>query len=81
LDGENYHFALSDPETGQMAGRTWSPDEGSGPGKLVALACGLRQYVLAREAEQESIVRQVRQQLVELGPLAEAGTTADRPSA
>jgi hypothetical protein len=67
LDGENYHFALSDPDIGRMAGWTWSPDEGSPPGKLVKLAETLRQYVLAGDAGRISLFRQVKRDLVELG--------------
>ena len=66
LDGESYHFALSELETGPMAGQTWSPDEQSRPGRLVALAHSLRQYILAGEAERSSIYQQLARQLAEV---------------
>jgi hypothetical protein len=66
LDGENYHFALSDPHIGRMAGWAWSPDEASPPGKLVTLVRTLQQYVLAKDAEQDCAARQAERQLAEL---------------
>jgi hypothetical protein len=47
LDGVSYHFACSGPDVGNMAGRTWSPERTTVPGRLVAISHALRAYVEA----------------------------------
>jgi len=44
-DGESYHFAYSGKDTPEMAGQTWSPAKTTVPGRFVALAKALKEYV------------------------------------
>lgn len=43
-DGITYHFACSGKGKLAMAGKTWSPEEGTVPGKLGGLSHALRDY-------------------------------------
>lgn len=43
LDGEMFHFTAKTP-TGWLRGQTWSPDEKTPPGRLVAMVEALRTY-------------------------------------
>jgi hypothetical protein len=47
-DGETYHFARTgDPD---LAGQTWSPDPGTQPGQLVAIASLIAKYCHTKKA-------------------------------
>jgi hypothetical protein len=60
LDGVSYHFFYHGPGVGRMAGRTWSPEGQTGPGKLVALSEMLRRYVLSGKKERPAIEQELR---------------------
>jgi hypothetical protein len=55
LDGVSYHFACSELGVGSLAGRTWSPESATVPGRLVAISHALREYLEASEAETEQV--------------------------
>ena len=58
LDGESYHFGYWKVRAHPMAGRTWSPEETTVPGKLVALGRVLKDYVQdTAESDQQIIGR------------------------
>ena len=46
-----------------LAGKTWSPDSATTPGRLVALSHQLRGYVRAVEAERAALLSQIRDTL------------------
>jgi len=50
-DGVSYHFACSVPGGWRLAGRTWSPERETIPGRLVAISHALRAYLEANEEE------------------------------
>jgi hypothetical protein len=61
-DGVTYHFAYSKRGIPATAGKTWSPAETTIPGKLVALACSLKDY--ARDPDnQDAFLQAVNDQL------------------
>ena len=52
-DGVTYHFAYSGKGKLAMAGKTWSPEEETVPGKLVGLSHALRDY--AKDAANQDV--------------------------
>jgi hypothetical protein len=61
LDGVTYHFACHGPGFNWMAGKTWSPEPQTAPGKLVALGHLLYQYVERDEPERSVLANEIRQ--------------------
>jgi hypothetical protein len=53
MDGETYHFACGANNVGWMAGKTWSPDPDTAPGRLVALCHLLYDYVELGEIQSD----------------------------
>lgn len=60
LDGVTYHFACHGAGVGWMAGKTWSPDSQTAPGRLVALSHLLYRYVEVSEEERTGLARDVQ---------------------
>jgi hypothetical protein len=57
-DGVTYHFAyVRKGKQSEMAGQTWSPDENTVPGKLVALSYALKEY--AEDVANQDVFRNV----------------------
>lgn len=61
LDGVTYHFACFEPGMGWMAGTTWSPEDRTAPGRLVALSQLLFQYVEQGAKERSRLAVEIRQ--------------------
>jgi hypothetical protein len=61
LDGVNYHFSCCGPIGGRMAGRTWSPDAHTAPGRLVRLSQLLFRYTDEELTEGTSLVDEIHQ--------------------
>lgn len=63
VDGDSYHFAYSGDDGARMAGRTWSPEHDTAPGRLVSLSHLLRKYVESDEAERPGQLDLIRRYL------------------
>lgn len=61
LDGVTYHFACHGPGVGFMAGKTWSPDSTTAPGRLVTLSHLLYRYVEETDAVRHDLVGEILQ--------------------
>jgi hypothetical protein len=61
LDGVNYHFATYAPELTSMAGKVWSPNDETSPGKLVELSHLLYKLVKHGEDERSAMLEEVHQ--------------------
>jgi hypothetical protein len=60
-DGETYHFTCWERGMGCMAGRTWSPEPETAPGRLVALSHLLSRYVVADDEQRTGLSDEIRQ--------------------
>jgi hypothetical protein len=60
-DGVTYHFACHDLGVGFMAGKTWSPNRQTAPGRLVAFSHLLYRYVEQDEAERTRLADEIQQ--------------------
>jgi hypothetical protein len=54
LDGVTYHFS-----NGAMAGKTWSPDPGTAPGRFAELSHRLREYCAAEKGRRSAFLAQI----------------------
>jgi hypothetical protein len=61
LDGVKYHFSFMSLARGPMAGKIWSPEEETAPGRLVSLSHVLCDFVRASPTERESVLVKVRE--------------------
>lgn len=77
LDGVTYHFGCHGPGAGWMAGKTWSPDEISAPGKLVALSQLLYQYVEASEQLRGEMLSKIRDAALWFKGISNSSTQID----
>lgn len=75
-DGTNYHFSRflplfdrgrPDPLGGWEQGKTWSPDEESPCGGIVAIGEQLKAYAQARPEDRDMIRREIRDRVQKLG--------------
>jgi hypothetical protein len=55
LDGVSYHFVYWGSDTGKIGGCTWSPNQETVPGRLVALSEALRAYVKAQSGPDDRL--------------------------
>jgi hypothetical protein len=63
LDGVTYHFQCHLRGAGRMAGKVWSPDRNTGPGRLVALSHALVNYAKADESAREAALAEIDEYL------------------
>ena len=61
-DGVNYHFAYWSVGSAPLAGKTWSPEETTVPGKLAVLGHTLKDYA-KHTANQEVFLKTIEDQL------------------
>jgi hypothetical protein len=74
-DGVSYHFSRyvplidrgrNDPHAGWEQGQTWSPDEDSLCGELVAIGEGLKAFALARPEDRQKLGSVIRDRTIRL---------------
>lgn len=77
LDGINYHFTFMSEARGWLAGKIWSPEEGTSPGKLVSLSHALRSFVRASASEQEGVLMEIRDRIAWFETMGKPGDSAN----
>lgn len=63
LDGATYHFGITAPGTGLLAGKVWSPEPGTATGGLVQLADTMRAICQKEKGASESDLEKLAAEL------------------